>query len=213
MKTKYIVFDGMDGSGKGTQMKLLKEKFGSQVVFTREPGGTPFAEEIREILVNNPLAGKSTALNNFFLFWAAREELQENLFVPALRMGKHVFSDRGDSSTFAFQLYGEEHEELVCTFLRIRELVFGGNARRRQPDLYVIFDLPAEIARERATQDTSRTTSHFDVRDLEYYQRVRKGFEKFSRYVLSVRFIDADRTPLKIHQEVLTVLRDRVGVS
>ena len=95
-EAKYVVFDGMDGSGKGTQIKHLEEKLSGRVIFTREPGGTPFAEEIRKLLLSNSLAGKSTALNNFFLFWAAREELQENFVLPALQSGKHVFSDRGD---------------------------------------------------------------------------------------------------------------------
>ena len=149
MEAKYVVFDGMDGSGKGTQMNLLKEKFGDSVVFTREPGGTPFAEEIRKILLGNPLTEKSTALNNLLLFFAAREELQQNLVAPSLKAEKSVFSDRGDSSTFAFQLYGEKHLDLLTAFRFMGNLVF----RNHLPDLYIIFDLPAEIARERVMCD------------------------------------------------------------
>jgi dTMP kinase len=199
---KYIVFDGMDGSGKGTQMKLLEEKFGDSVIFTREPGGTPFAEEIRKIVRDNPLAGTSTALNNFLLFWAAREELQHNLIVPALKDGKHVFSDRGDSSTYAFQLWGEEHQELKETFERMRALVFNG---RHKPDLYVIFDLPAEAARERVMRDANRATNHFDERDPAYYGRVREGFYEFAERA-QAEFIDATRSPEEVHQMVLRAL-------
>lgn len=205
---KYVVFDGMDGSGKGTQMKLLEEKFSNLVVFTREPGGTPFAEEIRKIVRDNPLAGKSTALNNFLLFWAAREELQHNLVVPALRSGKHVFSDRGDSSTYAFQICGEEHEELTHLFNLLRKHVF---LERRKPDLYIIFDLPAEVARERAMQDASREKNHFDVRDLAYYKRVREGFHEFAEHI-PVEFIDATRSPEKIHRSVLMTLAKKMVI-
>ncbi len=205
---KYVVFDGMDGSGKGTQMKLLEEKFANQVVFTREPGGTPFAEEIRKIVRDNPLAGKSTALNNFLLFWAAREELQHNLIIPTLKAGRHVFSDRGDSSTFAFQICGEEHKELSHLFTLIRKQVF---LERRKPDLYIIFDLPAEMARERAMRDASRERNHFDIRDLAYYERVREGFHEFAEH-MPVEFIDATWSPKKIHRSVLMVLAKKMIV-
>lgn len=202
---KYVVFDGMDGSGKGTQIKLLEEKLSSSVVFTREPGGTPFAEEIRKLVRDNPLAGKSTALNNFLLFWAEREELQENLVVPTLQSGKHVFSDRGDSSTFAFQLFGEEHEELFGVFMLMRKLVFDESKGRRQPDLYIVFDLPAEVARERALQDASRTKTHFDIRNIEYYERVRNGFRQFAKYA-PVEFVDATKSPEEVHRSVMMIL-------
>jgi dTMP kinase len=202
---RYVVFDGMDGSGKGTQIKRLEEKLAERVIFTREPGGTLFAEEIRKLVRDNPLAGKSTALNNFLLFWAAREELQENFVLPALQSGKHVFSDRGDSSTYAFQLCGEEHEELFPAFMYMRELVFAESKERHKPDLYIVFDLPADVARERALQDATRTKTHFDVRDVGYYERVRDGFKKFAKYA-PVEFIDATRTPEEVHRSVMLLL-------
>lgn len=207
MESKYVVFDGMDGSGKGTQLEYLLARFGARpdFVFTREPGGTPFAEEIRKIVRDNPLAGRSTAFNNFLLFWAAREELMHNLVMPTLRSGKHVFSDRGDSSTFAFQLWGEENEELFGVFALMRKLVFAEDSGRRQPDLYIVFDLPAEMARERALQDAGRMQTHFDVRDIGYYERVRNGFLKFANYY-PVAFIDATQTPEEVHRSVMLVL-------
>lgn len=211
METKYIVFDGMDGSGKGTQIKLLQDKLRLSVAFTREPGGTPFAEEIRKVVRDNPLSGKSTAFNNFLLFWAAREELLQNFVMPALE-SKHVFSDRGDSSTYAFQLCGEEHEELVDLFSRLRNRMFYTIHSRRPPDLYIVFDLPSEIARERVMRDAGRgEANHFDARDLAYYERVRRGFHKFAEE-MPVEFIDATRSPEKVHQSVLAVLAKQ-GIS
>ena len=209
---QYIVFDGMDGSGKGTQLRLLGNAFPFPVLFTREPGGTPFAEEIRKLVRNNPLAGESTPLNHLLLFWAAREELQQNLIVPALRAGKQVFSDRGDSSTFAFQLCGEEHEQLLDLFLQVRKCVFDARRGRRQPDRYIIFDLPAEMARARALQDATRTRNHFDVRALEYYERVRKGFLKFAELQNQpVDFVDATRSIEDIHLSVIRILTKELG--
>ncbi len=205
--SKYVVFDGMDGSGKGTQLALLEKMLGSSTVFTREPGGTPFAEKIRALVRDDPLAGGSTALNNFLLFWAAREELQQNIVSPTLQAGKHVFSDRGDSSTFAFQIHGENDIALLGLFNIIRGRVFGIRGRRA-PDLYVIFDLPPQVARDRVKQDTSRMQNHFDMRDLEYYARVRYGFRKFA-VCHPVVFIDATKSKEEIHRSVVNVLVKR----
>ena len=203
---KYVILDGMDGSGKGTQIDFLKKELAHfPVIFTREPGGPELAEEIRRRVRDNPLAADSTALFHFLGFWMAREESMQRLVMPALRAGQSVFSDRGDSSTFAFQLYGEKHEELFGTFMSIRQLVFAESNGRRQPDLYIVFDLPAEVARERAMQDASRAKTHFDVRPVEYYERVRKGFFNFAKYQ-PVEFIDATGAPEEVHRHVQMAL-------
>lgn len=204
MKMKYVAFDGMDGTGKGTQIELLQDKLRLSALFTREPGGTPFAEEIRRVVRDNPLAGKSTALNNFLLFWAAREELLQNLVMPALK-SRHVFSDRADSSTYAFQLWGEEHRELLGLFKLLRKHVFDRKAGRRQPDLYIVFDLSAEVARERVMKANRGDLNHFDARDLAYYERVREGFHSFATFN-KVEFIDASRSQEEVHRSVLAVL-------
>jgi dTMP kinase len=205
----YVILDGMDGSGKGTQITLLQKAFGESAIFTREPGGTPYAEEIRKLVRDNPLAAHSTPLALFLLFWAARDELLYNLVLPTLREGKkHLFSDRGDSSTFAFQLCGEEQlGNLLDLFMTMRTAVFG-KLWQLSPDLYIIFDLPAEVSRERVMRDTNREKTHFDERDLAYYKRVREGFRTFSKMVqrAQVEFVDATRPPEEVHQLVMEIL-------
>lgn len=201
---EYVVFDGMDGSGKGTQMELLQKRFTESVVFAREPGGTPFAEEIRKIVRDNPLAGRSTPLNNFLLFWAAREELQHNLIVPTLQSGKHVFSDRGDSSTFAYQIYGEANSELTDLFFEMRKLIFG-KIGRQLPRLYIVFDLPAEVAYARVMVAGGSKRNHFDTRKLDYYERVRAGFRYFKAHA-DVVLVNAERSPQEIHEDVMRIL-------
>lgn len=208
MEAKYVVFDGMDGSGKGVQIDLLKKEMGDRVVFTREPGGPPLAEEIRRIVRDDARTAGSTALFQFLLFWAAREESLHKLVMPTLKSGTHVFSDRGDSSTFAFQIFGEENHELLDLFLRLRQkFVFAADKERREPDLYIVFDLPAEVARERVMQAGRGELNHFDVRDLAYYERVRDGFLKFAGHpYYPVRFVDATRTPEEVHRDVMKIL-------
>ncbi len=210
IKARYVIFDGLDGSGKTTQMMLLEKKFGSLVIFTREPGGTLLAGKIRGILLGDSFGSQMTSLTRFLLFWAAREELQQRVVVPALRSGKHVFSDRGDSSTFAFQLYAEGHQELIDTFFWMGKAGVREGSRRRPPDLYVILDLPAEVALKRAKQ--RRTTNHFDRQMFEYHEKVRDGFHKFAEYA-PVEFVDASQTSEEIHHGILKILARRVAIS
>src|SRR3989344_7639591 len=118
-KGKFIVIDGIDGSGKGTQVKLLKRALGKNTIFTHEPGGTPKAEAIRKLLLERKKEF-STPLADFLLFWAARADHVEKVILPALRAGKNVITDRFDSSTLAFQICAEQAPELKSLFEECR---------------------------------------------------------------------------------------------
>lgn len=219
MRARYLVFDGLDGSGKGAQLSLLEqrlEKIGlkRKVVFTREPGGTEFAELIRN-LVLDPLARKSTPFNNMLLFFAAREDLLHKLVIPALRAGHAVISDRGDSSTFAFQLYGEEHRQMLKSFEFLRDEVFGlPELRSSGPDLYIFFDLPPEVAYERRKAD-ARERTHFDLQPVEYHERVRKGFQEFKRLFRKGRrvIVDANRPIGEVHEETWKIVSEELDLN
>src|SRR3569623_2515092 len=113
---KFIVIDGMDGSGMGTQIKMLKEKLvGKPVLFTSEPGGSPMGEELREILLRTE-GNHSNPLSDLFLFFASRASHVEDTVEPARQGGTHDVSDRYASSTYAFQIFGEERQELIPLF-------------------------------------------------------------------------------------------------
>jgi dTMP kinase len=192
----------MDGCGKGTQVLLLEEKF-LHVLFVREPGGTAFAEELRTLVRDSVHASHLSALQQFLLFWAARADLL--LWITKqIEQGHDVFSDRGDSATFAFQVCGEDRSELAELFWRTRGVCYTG---RRAPDLYLILDLPAQVARERALADAGRQVNHFDAQPLVYYDRVRAGFRNFGEAISTpVEFVDATGTPEEVHAQVLTAL-------
>ncbi|NNM83872.1 hypothetical protein HKL94_01465 [Candidatus Parcubacteria bacterium] len=191
---KYVVFDGMDGAETAGQMALLEERIGSSAVFTQELSGTPFSK------------AESTALNSFLLFWAAQEAHQQSVVRPALQAGKSVFSNRGDSTTYAHQIYGENQHGLLGLFNNLRDRVFriqGG----RPPDLYIIFDLSPKVARDRAEQDASRT-SGLNMRDIRYYELVRNGFHQFG-FCHPVVLIDAAKPKEEIHHLVMGLLYKR----
>lgn len=197
--SSFIVLDGLDGSGKGTQIDRLKKRVsqeGFRACFTREPGGEPYAEKIRDVIMSK--AGmRADPRTHFLLFWAARNEHMLKRIIPTRASGTTMFSDRFDSSTFAFQLYGEECLYLRDEFFRQRSDVIGDDG----PSLYIIFDLPPEVAFERMHGDQLRTRSHFDERPIEYHARVRDGFREFAKH-FPVTIMNADRTEDEIHSDV-----------
>lgn len=199
---KFLVLDGMDGSGKGTQINLLQKRLGGQgVLFTREPGGTPLAEEIRTMLLRES-GPKRTPASDFYLFWAARASHVEDVIAPSRRQGLHVISDRYDSSTFAFQICGEEQRQLGSLFEAVRKVL----PPQYFPDRYIFLDLPAEVAHERRRCDTAQEKSRFDQKPLAYHQRVRDGFHEFSHRFGIVNIVDANRDPNVVHADIWKIV-------
>lgn len=203
---KFIVVDGMDGSGKGTQLALLRGKLKNfSVHYTREPGGTELAEEIRTILLRT--AGpRSPALCDFFLFWAARASHVVDAVEPQRNYGRHVISDRYDSSTWAFQIYGEQQE-----FRKLFHDIRYSLADIYKPNAYFFLDLPAEVAYKRVQQDAGRTKTRFDLKSVEYHERVRAGFRFFKQAGVDnsdmVHLIDADRPPEVVSEDLSSKIK------
>ncbi len=200
---KFIVIDGMDGSGKGTQIRLLQGALPKdQFVFTREPGGTPRAEEIRTDLLRQG-GTASNPVCDFFLFWAARGSHIEDLVEPTRAQGTHVITDRYDSSTFAFQIYGEERTTLEPVFHAVRKSL----PPYFIPSAYVILDLPAQVAFERRKTDSGQDKSKFDVKPIVYHERVRTGFLALKEFA-PVHLVDASRTPEEMHTDIVRIVRE-----
>lgn len=204
-RPRVIVFDGLDGCGKGTQLDKLSElllKHNVSYTRTREPGGCPEAEKIRKFLLSKEGA-RLSARDQFDLFWQARELHINEKILPALAKGEVVLCDRFDSSTFAFQVYGEGRRELETLFYKRRNevvtRVLGSDVK------YIILDLPAEVAYRRMQNDYKRSPTHFDLKPLSYHDRVWQGFHQFkSRYGSSnVSLINANRTIDEVHRAIV----------
>ena len=203
-KGRLIVIDGVDGCGKGTQIKLLKEKY-LDAIFTREPGGTPEAEKIREEIFNTERDDK-TPERDFELFWKSRKIHVSDLLIPSLEEGKLIFSDRLDSSTFAYQICGEENLSFSDDFFKLhKELI-----EPLEP-VYIILDLSPEESHERMKNDYVRTPNRFDEEPLEYHKRVREGFAKFKEEVSDVYFVDASPKPGEIHQKIVDIVESNTN--
>ena len=165
----FITFEGLDGAGKGTQLKLLleylKEK-GVPHIFTREPGGTPMAERIREVVLDPAHAGMSV-ISEALLFAAARADHVNNVIRPALESGQNVICDRYVDSSMVYQAYaGGLPLEFVAG---INEMATGG----LKPHRTIMLDLPPEVARSRRGVNGP---DRIEVKDEWYHEQVRQGY-------------------------------------
>ena len=169
----FVTFEGSEGSGKSTQLRLLVEYLqaqGREIVVTREPGGTQIGEQIRDILhdvANTAMTSEAEIL----LYSAARAQLVREVIRPALAAGKLVLSDRYYDSTYAYQGYGRG---LDLTMLRhVTQLATGG----LKPDLTIFFDLSVErgLARRVAGGDEM---NRMDQQQMAFYERVYAGYQE-----------------------------------
>ena len=206
VRAPFIVIDGQDGSGKGTQIRLLQEHLARErvkAVFTREPGGVPLSESLRMVIKSDD-GMSSDPFTQFLMFWAARNEWVKQLVLPSLESGIPVFSDRGDSSTYAYQVRAQNALELEDEFWRLRDLVFGDCT----PSAYIIIDVPAEVARQRSLADGAHI-SVFDNAQVEFYERVRQGFRVFeNKALVDVFLVDGTQTINEVHENISYLVRD-----
>jgi dTMP kinase len=164
---RFITFEGIDGAGKTSHIdstvRWLQAR-GHDVLVTREPGGTPLAETLRELVLH---AGMD-ALTEALLVFAARRDHLVHSIEPALAAGQTVVCDRFTDASFAYQGAGRGFDRQVLT--QLEQWVQQG----RQPDLTLWFDLPAAVAAERRA--AVRTPDRFESQDLHFFERVRDGY-------------------------------------
>ena len=221
MRGKFITFEGGEGSGKSTQAILLHNALaakGISATVTREPGGTPFAEAVRNFMLFGPARHEpGTALAEALLFYAARADHVQRKIVPALDAGTWVISDRFADSTRAYQ---GAAGGVPATQLNDLERVVLGNLA---PDLTCIMDLPADVGLARAEARRLREQAPlaaasqsqrdlFEDRDLAFHQRLRTGFQEIARTEPGrCTLIDAARAPDEIAADVMQAIAARLG--
>src|SRR5665811_1289507 len=199
--SKFITFEGVDGAGKSTHLAWFADALrqrGMDVIVTREPGGTPLGEQLREMLLNQPMSTGTEAM----LMFAARLEHVEQVILPALLAGKWVISDRFSDASFAYQGGGRgldwdklnQLEQWVHPDL--------------QPDLTLFFDVPVEVARRRLSNNIS--LDRFEQEQADFFERVRAGYHKRvqqnpQRYVVIDAAQSLDIVKHKLEEIILTI--------
>lgn len=195
---KFIVLEGGEGSGKDTHIARLKEKYAdrSDIVFTREPGGTQIGERIRALLLSKDSAGMKVRAE-LLLFLAARAQLMEEVIVPALSAGKNVISNRFGLSTIAYQIYGRERQEYLPFLQEVSDFVVG----EYKPDAYLLLDVTPEVGIGRVHSRADENT-RFDDEALAFHERVRTGYKTHVADFAKAFVIDADRPLEEVWSEV-----------
>ncbi len=210
MKSGYfITFEGGDGSGKSTQLKYLGDTLeinGIEMVSTREPGGAPGAEEIRELLVSGSTV-KWTPKTELLLHYGARMDHVDVIVRPALEAGKWVISDRFHDSSMAYQGFGHELGSNLID--ELHALVLG----EFRPDLTFILDLPVELALKR-TKQRDGEEDRYEQMGLAFHERIRLGFHEIARREPArCILVDASKNVNAVYSDVLETINKRLELN
>jgi dTMP kinase len=198
----FISFEGIDFSGKSTQIELLKDYLvdhNKKVEILREPGGTEISEKIRRILLDNKNE-ELVAEAELFLFSASRAQLLREKIRPYLDKGIYVISDRFHDSSTAYQGYGRGIPLEVVD--RIHQLAIGDTI----PDLTFFIDIPVGIANERRKKKSKLKLDRIEVADSEFYNRVRSGYLEIARKEERFKVIDGTQTIETIQNQIISEL-------
>lgn len=218
-KLPFITFEGGEGIGKSTQIRLLQKALPKlyphrSFVFTREPGGSLFAEMLRKhvIISDDPkikeTVGKVSNATMFALFTAARIDHVESVIKPALDAGKVVVSDRFDASSYAYQIWGDNSEKrqpLRNIFFAVREYL-----KPYLPRLTLILDSGDPKIGLARIRSRGEAITHFEERDLSFHQQLLSGYRAYAEFVApdASRIIPVGNASMEeVHEMIMTHLR------
>lgn len=199
-----ISFEGIEGSGKSTQVALLMahlQRTGIAAIASREPGGTALGERLRDLLLDP--AGDATAVAELFILEAARAQLVDKVIAPALAAGTLVIADRFTDSSVVYQ--GVARGLGIATVEQLNQLACFGVT----PDRTILLDLPVEVglARARSRSSTTAANRRFEEEDDAFHRAVAGGYRELAaRHPQRVRLVDARGSTNEVHARVLEAL-------
>lgn len=209
----FITFEGVEGSGKSTQIKKLAEflkKRGHDVVLTREPGGTAIGDQIRKVLLDAQNAAM-VPLCELFLYYAARSQHLEELILPATRQKKIVLCDRFVDATLAYQGFARGLDMKVLA--QLNDIVVGAH----KPDLTFLFDLPVDVGLSRAQGRAEKLEvdlreERFENEKMEFHEKVRQGYLSLAAHDPSRFYVlDATQGVDDLQGEIRSVVEKKLG--
>ncbi|MDV2467982.1 dTMP kinase [Acinetobacter chinensis] len=201
----FISFEGTEGVGKTTLIRSLYEYFqqqGQDVVLTREPGGTPMAEQIRSLLLSVNHDEQMSNDTELLLMYAARAQHLEQVILPALQAGKVVLCDRFTDSSFAYQCAGRGLSREKLQLLNDNFVV-------KMPDITFWLDAPTELGMSRARERGA--LDRFEQEKVSFFEKVRSGFaEIYQNEPLRMKRLDATQTPEQVFKDALEQIQHKL---
>jgi dTMP kinase len=201
LKGKFIVVEGLEGAGKSTAVAHVRQhllQLGHEIVDTREPGGTPLAENLRRLVKQVQLDELIAPQTELLLMYAARMQLILNVIQPALAAGKWVLADRHDMSSRAYQGGGRQLEEQFIN--QLRQAVLGDLV----PDLTLYLDIDPAIGLERARQRGE--LDRIEQEQLAFFQRTRNKYLQIAATEPNIKVIDAGQPLSQVQQQISAAL-------
>jgi dTMP kinase len=198
--SKFIVIEGLEGAGKSTALNQVKQILTAQsidFIATREPGGTPLAEKMRDI-VKSETDEKLTEQSELLLMYAARSQLVENVIKPALQKGQWVLGDRHDMSSLAYQGGGRQISSSLI--MPIRDAVLNGF----EPDLVLLMDIDPKIGLARAANRGE--LDRIEKEEIAFFERTREVFLTLAKERNNVIVIDAAQTLENVQQQIANAI-------
>ncbi|MBR6664022.1 MAG: dTMP kinase [Alphaproteobacteria bacterium] len=214
MKGRFITFEGGEGTGKSTQIKLLSDYLkqkGKDIITTKEPGGTPLGQELRQMLITGD-KDKMDAVTEALLFFADRHNHLVSKIWPAMETGQWVLSDRFADSTFAYQYYGHQGRVSKENLDALYKIAVGDF----KPDLTIILDIDPKIGLARsfkraAGEDVKEV--RFESIDIDFHHRLRKGFlEIAANDAQRCVVLNANKSIDELHNVIVALVNARFDI-
>ncbi|MCO8080888.1 dTMP kinase [Acinetobacter lwoffii] len=198
----FISFEGTEGVGKTTLIRSIYEDFiaqGKDVILTREPGGTPMAEQIRSLLLTVNHEEVMAHDTELLLMYAARAQHLSQVILPALEAGKIVLCDRFSDASFAYQCAGRGLSETKLQLLNDHFVA-------RMPDITFWLEAPIELGMNRARERGA--LDRFEQEKVTFFEKVRAGYETlWQRHPERIKRLDATQTPEQVFEQALSYLK------
>jgi dTMP kinase len=202
MNNLFITFEGGDGSGKSTQVNLLKnylDNLNFETIKTREPGGTPSAEILRDLLTTGEVE-KWTPMSEALLMWASRYEHLIQVIEPALNSGKNVICDRFYDSTYAYQ--GVAHNLGIDKMEKLKKIIIGDI----EPDVTFVLDIDPKVGLKRSL-DRPNQENRFESYNIDFHNKIRSAFLEIAKKNKNrCVVVDASLNEQEINNLIITVI-------
>tara|TARA_B100000963_G_scaffold346843_1_gene352520 strand:- start:810 stop:1415 length:606 start_codon:yes stop_codon:yes gene_type:complete len=200
----FISFEGIEGSGKSTQIKIISEslqKKGHDVISVREPGGTEVGEKIRKIFLQETTENFDP-LTEVLLLYASRKQLDNEIIKPNLKKGSIVIADRFFHATKAYQCYGKGVELNLVEYLH-------KTLNISEPDLSIYIDINPELSRKRIS---NRKADRIEQESLDFFSRVQHGYLQLEKESKNFILVDGSKSIEKISGEIDSLIKELLNV-